>query len=307
VQELYANRRLGGMLSKPIVFVCHGLGGIIVKKVLIYSSTRVAPKVEHLFDTFVSTFAIMFFGTPHDHTRISNWTDTGSTSLRDSEQLYLERVGSGSESHQEMHYFTSITAEFAPHMNAFHLFFFWEELESSFRSHMSFVVDHNSAIIDMDNTEKAGIYANHSGMVKFDSMNSTSYRTVVEALSRYCHNSRRVIPHRWSQARLRLNQLRASEAYELGGILTFDVHSDSEPRIQERQRRPSAPTHFYPPVEAVDDFVGRETMLALLCDKFFPDGRPLDNQKRKSFILFGMGGSGKTQLCAKFAQDYQHR
>jgi hypothetical protein len=60
-------------LDSTIIFICHGLGGILVKKVLAYSSTRTSKNVEYLHSIFTSTFAILFFGTPHNATHEGNW------------------------------------------------------------------------------------------------------------------------------------------------------------------------------------------------------------------------------------------
>jgi protein SERAC1 len=43
-----------------------------VKNALAYS-TRTSSNVEHLHSIFTSTFAILFFGTPHNGTEKLNW------------------------------------------------------------------------------------------------------------------------------------------------------------------------------------------------------------------------------------------
>ena len=49
-------------------------------------------------------------------------------------------------------------------------------------------------------------------------------------------------------------------------------------------------------------FTGRNDVLALLKNHF----RPRDNRQptaRRTFLLHGMGGIGKTQICLKFIED----
>ncbi|KAL8706412.1 MAG: hypothetical protein Q9201_000558 [Fulgogasparrea decipioides] len=65
VADLQADRSLEGCSQRPIIFVCHGLGGILVKKALAYSSSRISKNVEHFYSIFTSTYALLYFGTPH--------------------------------------------------------------------------------------------------------------------------------------------------------------------------------------------------------------------------------------------------
>ncbi|KIL55166.1 hypothetical protein M378DRAFT_649133, partial [Amanita muscaria Koide BX008] len=56
-----------------------------------------------------------------------------------------------------------------------------------------------------------------------------------------------------------------------------------------------------PPLQSPSTFyTGRDTCLQVLKDCFSPK---LDS-KRKRFLLYGMGGIGKTQICLKFIQQY---
>lgn len=327
VQELYANRKLEGMRKRPIVFVCHGLGGVLVKKSLVYSSTRTAAKVDHLWDQYVSTFAVLFLGTPHGRTSKSRWIalEAFLSALRQrskettmlprrlelqepsklafqSENAGMNRIVANGE--DDLQFFKAITGEFMPLMRQFRLFFFWEELKTEFESGADFVVDHSSAVLDLDNTEKAGIHATHSEMVKFRHPASSSFRTVIEALSRYCSDASRIISHRWNQAIPALQRLRAGEAYELGG-LGFDVHLGEHFQHREIAVQETVLRHFYPPQEATPEFIGRQDMLRKAYNAFFPDDIPEASTRRKSFVVYGMGGSGKTQLCSKFALDWK--
>jgi Cdc6-like AAA superfamily ATPase len=52
-------------------------------------------------------------------------------------------------------------------------------------------------------------------------------------------------------------------------------------------------------------FTGRQSILQKL-DKFFSP-RPSGSQKRRTFVLYGMGGAGKTQTALKFVEDHGAR
>jgi hypothetical protein len=74
VAALGSDRKLAGMGERPIIFICHGLGGVLIKRSLIYSSTRKGAGHEHIWDQYITTYAILFFGTPQRGALSSAWT-----------------------------------------------------------------------------------------------------------------------------------------------------------------------------------------------------------------------------------------
>lgn len=72
----------------------------------------------------------------------------------------------------------------------------------------------------------------------------------------------------------------------------------------------SSNKHFYIPQSVSSLFTGRESELRELRESFLPKrGSPMrdNSQGQRRFVVFGLGGSGKTQFCSKFAQDNQDR
>lgn len=63
IADLHTDRYLCGALKRPLIFICHGLGGIIVKRALAFSNTSKAKQLQHRRSIFTSTFAILFLGT----------------------------------------------------------------------------------------------------------------------------------------------------------------------------------------------------------------------------------------------------
>ena len=300
VQELRADRQFAGTLRRPIIFVCHGMGGVLVKKSLVYSSTRTAPKVAHLWDHYVSTFAILFFGTPHGHTDKPSWLEyeVMSKPARHRVGAYFKPTDKG---HSQMP--RLVDNDFAPLVKQFHLFFFWEELPTRIGIRSTLLVDHKSAAPKLDNTEAAGIHATHSDMCKFGSRTSSDYRTVIAALTTYCEKAPGIISHRWRQAEAALRQLRLGEVEEIGGF-GFDVHLERP--YQSQGIRSNDMIHFHIPEETTHTFVGCQDLLRTLRDTLFPNNCPTTRPGGKSFVVFGMGGSGKTELCSKFATENRH-
>ncbi|KAL8720026.1 MAG: hypothetical protein Q9225_003042 [Loekoesia sp. 1 TL-2023] len=221
VADLQADRALEGCSRRPIVFLCHGLGGILVKKALAYSSSRMSKNLEHLYSIFTSTYAVLFFGTPHRGMEKGSWMPRArwdrvlARARHRKESALLSTVENESETLQ------AITDQFMPLMKQFHIFFFWEEVKTDNGDENVYIVEESSAAPIVDNTERAGIHANHAQMIQFSNRTMSSYRTVIEALMRYCRDAPCIITYRWQQATESLARARNNEAFELMAKQSF--------------------------------------------------------------------------------------
>lgn len=88
----------------------------------------------------------------------------------------------------------NVTDFFTPIMRNFNVYFFWEQ-EKTAMSIMGkdFIVTKDSAAPLFDETERSGIAATHSGMVKFEDPTDPGFRMVLDALVRYCEQAPGVI------------------------------------------------------------------------------------------------------------------
>ncbi|CAF9923178.1 MAG: hypothetical protein ALECFALPRED_002317 [Alectoria fallacina] len=307
VADLQADRALENCLQRPIIFICHGLGGILVKKALAYSSTRTSQHIEHLYSIFASTYAVLFFGTPHQGTDKESWlaiAHAGSPRQRAPPRFDTQLLMATEKDSETLQ---SITEQFAPLMKQFHIFFFWEELESGEGNRRGYIVEESSAAPLVDNTERAGIHASHCEMIRFSDRNTSSYRTVVEALVRYCRNAPSIISRRWKKAIETLARTRSDEAFELAGV-AFDIHNDNQ-LFQYQQKRSARPRnkHFHIPQAVSSIFTGREDVSRTVEDSLFAQESTQSFSQQRRFIIHGIGGSGKSQFCSKFAQDHRER
>lgn len=73
IAELAANRRIRKATERPIIFIAHSLGGLVVKRALIHSSEIRGQKTQHLRSIFISTYGILFLGTPHKGSDVAQW------------------------------------------------------------------------------------------------------------------------------------------------------------------------------------------------------------------------------------------
>ena len=308
VASLQADRSIEGCDHRPIIFICHGLGGILVKKALAYSASRTSAQVAHLNTVFVSTYGILFFGTPHNYTDTTSWLELVSTQSSHVRPHTTDPFCDQSRSTLKRNSETLelITDQFAPLMKSFHVFFFWEEVPTSFGQGSGFIVEESSAAPILDNTERSGINATYSSMVKFSNTNSSSYRTVIEALRRYCRQAPRVIAHRSERALAALARARSNEAFELAGLETDIYDERSFPDAIVTSKR-SQSKYFFPPQETAADFIGRVDTSEILFNALFRPAIASSSKRQSRFVVYGMGGSGKTQFCSKFARDNLER
>lgn len=130
VTGLYYFRSVSDSVTRPIVFVCHSLGGIVVKKALIASNGYNMSHNDDLRSIRVSTYGVVFMGTPHMGSDLAKWGSLIESVARavtfrtlvDSNPALVGALGKNSEILQ------NVTEEFVPISGDLELFFFWEEL-----------------------------------------------------------------------------------------------------------------------------------------------------------------------------------
>jgi len=217
IAEIVADRELEDAMQRPIIFICHSLGGIVVKRALAYSASRTSKLVQHLHSIFVSTYAVLFLGTPHNG---SNKASIASTGQRMIDALVPSKIWDTNGQllnalKEESEVLQNITDIFTPLMKNFRIYFFWEQEKTDFGSTQRYVVEESSAAPILDDTERAGLPYDHRNMCKFESRTSPGYRLIVAALLRYSKEAPSTIPQRWANAIEMLKSKRMNEAAEL--------------------------------------------------------------------------------------------
>ena len=293
VADLYAHRDLSNAVNRPIIFICHDLGGILVKRALAFSNTSKAKQVEHRRSIFTATYAIIFFGTPHNG--MSDAVLKAAAQLMPTAALsqLSSALTKGSQTLQD------INDQFAPLTKRFSLYLFWEQLESELGTTKAYVVEQDSADPGWETAERAGISADHSQMCKFTSTSQDGFKLVLSACRRYIQKAPLVILARWREDQGLVERERKQEAAELlrhdSGLSVYGGPS------------PTKNVHFIVPRSASSLFTGRADTANLLRQKIVstPFGR--GHHQHKIFVIWGLGGSGKTQFCLKFVEDNQDR
>ncbi|KAL8825523.1 MAG: hypothetical protein Q9170_007758 [Blastenia crenularia] len=81
-------------------------------------------------------------------------------------------------------------------------------------------------------------------------------------------------------------------------------HSPRRTAAAEIAAEVSLNKHFYIPRAVSSMFTGRADLLESLHNSLFEVSTPVEKRHaQKRFVVYGLGGSGKTEFCCKFAQD----
>jgi hypothetical protein len=125
VTSLALYRKSEGTFRNPILWVAHSLGGILVKRALLYSNDVRATFHQDHRSVFVSTYGIIFLGTPHtgsDAAAWGRWLQGMSDAVVprrffESESVLLRTLKNDSEILQEINsHFLDVYQRFRIHM-----------------------------------------------------------------------------------------------------------------------------------------------------------------------------------------------
>ena len=90
----------------------------------------------------------------------------------------------------------------------------------------------------------------------------------------------------------------------LAALEHLDIWFNSMP---EKTPLRIANEHFDIPQSVSSFYVGREFLLDELRDAFIQPPGPSHTHRQRRFVIHGIGGSGKTQFCCKFAEENRER
>lgn len=333
VNHLVADRETENAEQRPIIFLCHEYGGILLKRALSYSHSRRDVKLEHLRSIYRSTVSIMFMATPHLGLKKSTVLLYSEQEQHGPSQFTLNMI-EGSEALQE------VTDQFAPLVKDFRIYNFWETEKTTFGKTAALIVERSSAAPIWD-VDQCGIKATHADIVRFKSRASPGYRLVLAALEKYVKMAPREARRKWEQDIRLIQEERDHEALALysmnhkfpegtGRILPFapppveprpltlekgtssnsieSVTTDSitieAPRSTGTATPPDINVHYLVRRRS-EYFVGRQKQTEHLQEQFGAV-KSRKSRKPKTFVIFGLPGSGKTQFCLRFIEERRH-
>lgn len=147
----------------PIIWVAHSLGGILLKRALEHSdSVRAATHLDAR-SIYVSTFAIVFLGTPHDGSDLAKWGEMLQAMVGyvprkwiDTEPVLIKTLKRDNET------LDNINANFVNIQQRFKIHLVYESQKSDLRGTKSLIVDSKSAAPNWYGTTSYGIEADVS-------------------------------------------------------------------------------------------------------------------------------------------------
>jgi protein SERAC1 len=174
------------------------------------------------------TYGILFFGTPHSGSSkarlLGSLLKIASFSIPmkilETDSALLGALEEDSEILQ------NITEQFSSLLPRFNVFFLWEQERTDLKYTKDCIVEMTSAAPTICGADRAGIAADHRGMCKFESKDSSGFRTVIAALIEVCSGGSRTHQDARSQALALRSVRRWNEANELVRTLSDDNPRD---------------------------------------------------------------------------------
>ncbi|ENH64671.1 Protein SERAC1 [Fusarium oxysporum f. sp. cubense race 1] len=199
ITNLTLHRQSEGTFKNPIIWVCHSLGGILVKRALLYSSDVREPHLEHFRSIFVSTFGLVFLGTPHVGSDAATWgliLQAMSDAVIpkrffDSESVLLRTLKKDNET------LANINSHFLDIYQRFEIHMVRENQKTDIKGHKIFIVDANSAGPQLPGVTYYGIEASHSNMCKFDGTSSPGFRNIAITIQQWIQRAPSATQERW--------------------------------------------------------------------------------------------------------------
>ncbi|KAA8913476.1 P-loop containing nucleoside triphosphate hydrolase protein, partial [Sphaerosporella brunnea] len=312
VSELHYFRRYPNDKHRPIIFVCHSLGGIVVKRALIYSSTCNISHNPELRSIRVCTSGILFLGTPHMGADLARWGKMAESLVRtvmtkawiDSNESLVNALGKNSETLQ------NITDSFVGLAPEFQMAFFWEELGTNLGGlTRDVIVEKTSAVLEMPNAKKAGIHATHTEMCKFATTRAPGWNMVSGVLMEFAAGAPGRVAIKWRQLEDHeyldiswkmeglINQRRTPSPRRVQGspkIGSVLLEGAQQQHLTERKLLEAPPAFFKPNhLQENKFFCGRQKELEKV-------HRTLSDKSKGIVLISSITGGGKTHLARQY-------
>ncbi|CCA71170.1 hypothetical protein PIIN_05106 [Serendipita indica DSM 11827] len=184
-----------GASRRPMIFIAHNIGGIILKRALVISHNQNPGSKGHLRDILVSTHGVLFFGTPHFGAENTTFLEGINLVL----SLYMETTDAvlkDLRSHSTE--LENIQKDWVAASENISSIFFCEDYVMSNQGEVN--VPHHSASIAGDrNATMVILHADHRNLVRFPSRENDNYKAVHYHLKEYVNTAPEAILDKWVQ------------------------------------------------------------------------------------------------------------
>jgi len=197
VSRLALQRQLTGTEHRPIIFVAHSVGGIVLKDALIHANAAHREHNFHHKAVELSTHGILFLGTPHQG---SDAFDVAGLILRiesvffprETDDAVLKDLPLFSEALQRQ------LSEFRSISGRYQTKFFFELLPTEFNGKSEILVPKYSAVVPGTvDAEPIALHKNHESIAQFDNEGDEDFKTVAAHLFLMTRAAPSEIAERW--------------------------------------------------------------------------------------------------------------
>ncbi|KAK4044690.1 kinesin light chain [Parachaetomium inaequale] len=272
VSDLCRKRKLTNSIDRPIIFVAHSLGGLVLKSALIHSdAARQGALADHR-SIKLSTHGILFMGTPHqggNGVQLGRVLANVASLVMPANDRLLKHLERDSEwLQQQLGQYASISNDFVTK-------YAFEEYETpTVLGHKIMVVPKASAVVPGHaDAEPIAIHADHTSMVRYPSKRDAGYVAVSEHLQIMVTDATDSVQQRWE------GEARADDAR--GKINRFALSLSLSGTTE------------------TSHFVAREEELAWMHEKL------CRQPGRCTVVVHGLGGMGKTQLAIAYMKRHR--
>ncbi|RPB25116.1 WD40 repeat-like protein [Terfezia boudieri ATCC MYA-4762] len=160
----------------PIIFICHSMGGLVVKRACVKASGDGDKRIREIS---AKINGIIFFGTPH--------RGSSQAKMRNSLVSLLGRGGSGRAYLKDQLNVNSallqmLNDDFRHLATRINLFSFWEQKKTRIGSFEQMIVEQYSAILGYAQEGSAPLFADHDLICKFSSPVDPNYVVVTSTI-----------------------------------------------------------------------------------------------------------------------------
>ncbi|KAF7918865.1 uncharacterized protein EAE98_009643 [Botrytis deweyae] len=321
VSSLALERKSEEAEENPIIWVAHSLGGILVKRALEISHDYQGKSNDEIRSIAVSTFGIIFLGTPHTGADPAKWglIFQGMVSAlmpkkaMDSESILIKTLTTNNET------LANINLHFLDIYQRFKICMAHESLKTDFKGTKAFIVDQTSASPLLPDVSYFGIEATHSGMCKYESKRAPGYMNVSTKIKTWALEASPVIRARWRHEIKKRAEETEAQIRELRGQFEDPTLAPGTPKppqdlsnsvqtiasLEPDVSDDSAEYFIKPPGFRPNSiFVGRREELAEMHRMLFDEQRR--SQGSCAVLIQSMPGGGKTHLARQYAFEYRH-
>ncbi|KFY84990.1 hypothetical protein V500_08810 [Pseudogymnoascus sp. VKM F-4518 (FW-2643)] len=171
LEELLTWRRSTAETRRPIIFVCHSLGGIVVKEALNKAHER-----ERFAGLRDAVRGITFFGTPHRGADLARWGAMFADILRTASLGTSTNARLVRDLQARSEVLRGISRRFVERGKDLQIFSFWET--DQFKWLNGKVVAEDSATLDWPNETAIPVDGDHRSICQFSSIEEKRYRNV---------------------------------------------------------------------------------------------------------------------------------